>query len=386
MTTLVSKWPALFAGFVITLKACAQPGCPHSGDEAVVQILKPIRSAHNLPAMAAAIVTSDGLQAVGVVGVRKQGTTIPATLDDEWHLGSATKAMTATLVAKLVEKGDVRWDTTAMEVLPGLRARLNADMKKVTLRHLLSHHAGLPANLDLERYRGEDVQRLRFLATREALAAPPRHALGTHMEYSNLGYIIAGAVIEQVTGKTWERAIQDEVFGPLGMKRVGFGGVGTAGSIDQPWGHEAGGEPVKGNGPSVDNPPVMGPAGRVHSTIQDWGTFIVDQLRGAQGKPALLKQDTYMTLHTPPFTGEYALGWTVVERTWGDGKVFNHTGSNTMNFANVWVSPRRDFAILVCTNQGGDAAFKATDEVAAALIGVARGLAHTTRANDQPTQ
>jgi len=58
----------------------------------------------------------------------------------------------------------------------------------------------------------------------------------------------------------------------------------------------------------------------------------------------------------------------VVSHEWGGGIVLNHIGSNTMNIANVWIAPERDFAVLVCINQGGDVAFKASDEAAGELI------------------
>jgi hypothetical protein len=86
------------------------------------------------------------------------------------------------------------------------------------------------------------------------------------------------------------------------------------------------------------------------------------------GEKALLKPDIYRILQTPPFGGDYALGWVVVEREWGGGKVLTHAGSNTMNLAVAWVAPLRDFAVLVVTNQGGPAAVKACDEAASALI------------------
>ena len=82
----------------------------------------------------------------------------------------------------------------------------------------------------------------------------------------------------------------------------------------------------------------------------------------------MLKPGTYQKLHTPLFGGEYALGWIVAQRDWGGGKVLNHAGDNTMNFANVWIAPQRDFAILVCVNQSGNAAFQATDAAVGALI------------------
>ena len=342
--------------------------CPVAGDANVTKLLSPIRQKHNVPAMAAALVTSKGIQFVGVVGVRKRGTETPITLDDLWHLGSDGKAMTSTLVARLVEQGRLKWDMTLAEIFPELVPQMHPDFQKTTLLQLLSHRAGLPPNLTLGNYLGDDAVPLRLRAAREELAKKPTHPPGSHYEYSNLGYIIAGAVVERITGQSWERAIRREVFAPLQMTTAGFGGTGTPGQIDQPWPHTADGQPTSENGPAQDNPPVMGPAGRIHCSIQDWAKFTQDQLRGDRGEPARLKPATYQTLHTPPFGGEYALGWITAKRSWGGGKVLNHGGDNTMNCANVWIAPQRDFAILVCVNQSGDTAFQATDEAVGALI------------------
>ena len=67
-------------------------------------------------------------------------------------------------------------------------------------------------------------------------------------------------------------------------------------------------------------------------TIDGWARFVADQLRGARGEAGLLKPETYKILHTPPFGGDYALGWATAEREWGGGRVLTHNGSNTMNF------------------------------------------------------
>lgn len=342
--------------------------CPVVGDNAVTQALKPIRQKFNVPAMAVAVVTSDGIKYVGAVGVRKRGTEVPVTLDDLWHLGSDGKAMTSTLIARLVERGQLRWNSTLGEIFPDLAPQMNPEFQKVTLLQLLSHRAGLPANLDLERYGGTDAPALRLQAAREYLAQKPHSTPGSKYAYSNLGYIIAAAVVEKITGQPWEQAIAKEVFEPLQMKSAGFGGTGTPGQIDQPWPHTADGQPVAKNGPGMDNPPVMGPAGRIHCSIQDWARFVQDQLRGDRGESALLKPESYQTLHTPPFGNDYALGWGVVDRSWAGGKALNHGGDNTMNFANVWVAPKKDFAILVCVNQSGNIAFQASDEAVGAMI------------------
>jgi CubicO group peptidase (beta-lactamase class C family) len=342
--------------------------CPAGGDEVVTSALKTIRGKYDVPAMAAAVVTSDGIKFQGAVGVRKRGTDVPVTLDDLWHLGSDTKAMTSTLIAGLVEQKKLKWDSTMAEVFPELAPGMDREFREVTVMQLLSHRAGLPANLKFAGYPGDDVAALRLQAVAEELAKKPEHPPGSNYLYSNLGYIIAGAVVEKVTGQTWEQAIRQELFQPLGMKSAGFGGMGREGEIDEPWPHTADGRPTARNGPSVDNPPVMGPAGRVHCTIQDWAKFVQDQLRGDRGEKALLAAESYQTLHTQHFGGDYALGWIVAMRDWGGGKVLNHAGDNTMNFANVWIAPAKDFAVLVCVNQSGNTAFQASDEAVGAMI------------------
>ncbi len=343
---------------------------PGGTDSRINGILEPIRIKHQIPALAGAILTGEGLTASGAVGVRKAGTQFEVRAEDKWHLGSNTKAMTASLIGRLVEKGKLRWDTTIEQVFPETAAELPSELRAVTLLHLLSHRAGLPANVFCAAVSRPDASlpQQRFECVVMLAKIKPLSVPGTTYFYSNLGYVVAGAMAEKTMSSNWEDLITEQVFKPLGMRTVGFGGLGTPGKIDQPWGHGADGKPAAGNGPTVDNPPVLGPAGTVHCTLADWAKFVSDHLRGARGEKALLKPGTYKTLDSPPFGGEYALGWATVEREWGGGTVLTHAGSNTMNYAVVWAAPKRDFAVLVTTNQGGAAAAKACDEAAGALI------------------
>lgn len=339
---------------------------PRVADASVAAALRAVREKHGVAAIAGAILTGGGVQAAGVVGVRKAGTDVAATLDDLWHLGSDTKAMTAALVGRLVERGLLTWATKPADVFPDLAASFDPGYADVTILHLLSHRAGIAANLMwAASAKDGDVIEQRRKAVKLAFSSPPLHAPGSRTLYSNLGFVVAGAIVERLTKKTWEEAIADEVFGPLGITGFGFGGVGTPGRTDQPWGHARNGKPVLGNGPAMDNPPVLGPAGRVHMPIREWAKFVADALRGARGEPGFLKPETYRTLQTPLFGGGYALGWAVADREWGGGSVLSHNGSNTMNFATVWIAPKKDFAVLVCLNQDSP---QGADEAAGALI------------------
>lgn len=367
-------WAILCAGVLVSWLAPAQSPETAAVEPAaapaptVAGLLEPLLRQHDLPALAAAVVTSRGLEAIGAVGVRKRGTEVAVSTNDLWHLGSDTKAMTATLVGKWVDRGKLTWETTPAEVFPELASDFHADYRGVTLRHLLAHRAGVEANLNWARLaRNGTVREQRLEAVRQALAAKPKDAPGSAYAYSNLGYVVAGAMVERISGVSWEEGMRTEIFAPLGMTRAGFGGLGTPGEIDQPWGHASGGEPVRNNGPAVDNPPVLGPAGTVHAPLEDWARFVADHLRGLRGEPGLLQPATYRTLVDPSLGGDYALGWRAVERSWGGGTVLNHCGCNTMFYANAWLAPARDFAVLVCANQGLDA-FPATDEAVGALV------------------
>lgn len=343
-------------------------------------LLEPIRATNNLPALAAAVVRGGETVAVGTVGIRKEGAPERVTVTDKWHIGSCTKSMTAVLAAMLVEEGKLRWDMTLAEMFPHLAPQMQAEWRGVTLEQLLTHHGGAPNELNedglwgrLWERVGQPPQEQRDYLTRELLTkqkpvAPP----GTKYIYANAGYALVGHAIETRLGQPWEDALRERLFKPLGMDSAGFGAPATVGRVDQPWGHivGAGGErkPIP-PGPKADNPAAIGPGGTVHCSIGDLARYAAFQVRGARGEATLLKAETFKKLHTPfGRDGDYACGWIVTRRPWGGGEVLMHNGSNTMNFTVIWLAPKKDFAVVVCTNLGGDGAEKAADAAAWALI------------------
>jgi CubicO group peptidase (beta-lactamase class C family) len=328
---------------------------PQAGDPRLVTILQSAHNTHHIPAMGAAVVRSNGLIAMGVVGWRKLGDATPVTVDDQWHLGSNTKSMTATLAARLIERGVLHWDSTVTNSF----SFVPMTWQGVTLDHFLVHRSGAVANIDWH------LQLNRMVAVRTITAIPPTAKPGEAMLYSNAGYMMAGAMLEKATGRSWEQLMVDELWKPLGITAGGFGGMGKVGLIDQPWGHKPEGI-VVGNGPAADNAAVLGPAGTVHMSLADWSRYVADQLNGARAQPALLTADSYRHLHQPWPGDTYARGWIVVPRGWAKGNALTHTGSNTMHYAVVWMAPQIDLAILVCCNQGD--ANAACDEVASGLI------------------
>lgn len=356
----------LSAGLVSRVAAQALESPPWA------KAMEGLRQQHGLPALAAAMVNAQGAQAMAVCGLRKQGATPAVSLEDLWHLGSNTKAMTATLAALAVQEGLLRWDSSLGEVFARETRRHQSPLAKASLTQLLSHGSGLPANAPwgLLNAAGEGQLRAQRRAALElALRQTALPAPGSRHEYSNWGYVLAGHMLEEVWQSSWEDLMRRRLFAPLGMVQGGFGGVGSEGRLDQPWPHAASGEPMPINGPKMDNPALLGPAGTVHLCLADWARFIAEHLAGRAGHGTLLKtKAAYEKLHQPAQEGSpHALGWLSVPRRWG-GQVLNHNGSNTMNHSVAWLAPERGFAVIACTNSGSPKAAKALDELVGLLI------------------
>jgi CubicO group peptidase (beta-lactamase class C family) len=341
----------------------------------VSPVLEQLVQKYNVPGMVAAVIEGDQIRLAGAAGVRRAGGTDKLEFTDTMHVGSCTKAMTATLCAMLVEEGKLSWTTTIAQALPELKGDIHASYHAVTLEQLLTHRAGLSADVTagqvwgiLRNFQGTPVTARRQFV-KDVLARPPVHEPGSDFLYSNAGYSTAGHIIETLTGTQWEELISRRLFEPLEMTTAGFGPPGKMGTVDQPRGHSAGGLPFE-PGPIADNPPSIGPSGTVHCSIEDWSKFVALHLRGAQRDARLLKADTFARLHAAAAGpgDSYAMGWALAERPWGGGTVLTHAGSNSLWYAVTWLAPKRNFAVMVMCNQGGDNAAKATDDACGALI------------------
>ncbi len=315
-----------------------------------------------VPGMIAAISSSKGVLAIGSSGIRKVGNKEKLTQHDLIHLGSCTKPMTALLLGTLVHEGKLSWKTRLIEALPEIKTSIHRRYHNVTLWELLTHRAGIAANAENWWKHGEvKLKKRRMLILQENLEKSSGIKHGSY-HYSNMGYLIASCMAENITGTSWESLMKKRIFQPLGMSSAGFGPPGTTGKTDQPWGHS---KPKKKWQPrQFDNAEALGPAGRVHCTIADWAKFIAIHL--PSGKKIGLDRKTLDKLITP--NGTYAGGWIVTKRPWGEGIVLTHTGSNTMWYAVVWIAPNVDRAFLVATNSRDKNSPQICDQVVGKLI------------------
>jgi CubicO group peptidase (beta-lactamase class C family) len=355
------RLPLLFTLLLLSISSPSFAAAPRD----LADVLGPMAQQYKLPGFVAAIVHGDQVVALGSVGVRKFGDPTPFLPADDIHLGSDTKAMTAMLIAQLVDKKLLSFDAPMSEVFPDLAAKMNPDMANVTVRQLLRHDGGLPHDLDWWSINntGLPLRDQRMMAVEQALSAAPATPIG-QFSYSNVSYTLLGAIVESKLHMTWEDAIQQNLFTPLHMTTAGFGPPGTKDKVDQPWGHVI--QDGQLQAVQFDNAPVMAPAGEVHCSIGDWAKFISETLRAYRGQPTLVSAATYKDMMTPAPGQSYAGGWAFV----GGGLVLNHAGSNTMWYCEAWVAPRPNFAVLVATNDGSDPAAAACGDAMLRLLAI----------------
>jgi CubicO group peptidase (beta-lactamase class C family) len=317
-----------------------------------------------VPALGAAVFDSNGPIDMAVSGMRQRDGTDQVGVDDRFHLGSNTKAMTAALLARLHERGrGITFETTLAEAFPAV-TEIHPDFAPVTMVQLMAHSGGVPIESDPELEElDEEAEFEAFVAlppvearavgSEWVITKPPVVPPDTAGRYSNTNYVIVGAAMEAATGESWENLMTAEVFTPLGMTSCGFGPPGVEGGVDQPSGHD----PTTGRPVYDDNPAVLGPAGTVHCSMADWGLFLTEFLKGFRGESDFLTEDSVNRLFEPapvPVEGDpasqFALGW-VVEEDPEVGHVYWHNGSNTMWYSHAIVVPGSDRVVLAVSNE-----------------------------------
>jgi CubicO group peptidase (beta-lactamase class C family) len=310
--------------------------------------LESVRAEFGVPAVGGATVTKQGIKELDVAGIRKHGSAVAVEAGDRWHLGSDTKAMTATLLAVLAQKGVVGWDMTVAQAFPEWAQTMKSMFKETTFQRLMAHRSGIlnmapNESTALGNTSKTVTQRRRDFAQ---LITHREHgddnvlfdAPGFVFSYQNANFVLAGAMLERCTGKSWEDLMKTELFQPLGMTTAGFGAPGSASDVNEPYGHsDLSGERVASKG---DNTPGLGPAGTVHASLHDWARFIRLHLDGSEGSLTLTPA-SFTRLHTqyPPnniYTNRYGWGWIMWDES---GVALGHDGSNTLWYCSCQALP-----------------------------------------------
>jgi D-alanyl-D-alanine carboxypeptidase len=306
---------------------------------------------------------------------------------DLWHIGSDTKAMTCTLLGVLIQEGTslpgrgvLGWDTRLSAIFPEWAAQIHPRFIDTSIRHLACHRSGLrmtaaedaetritgpgSKNEDPRAFRREMTQRLLVRDHMEVVnGAPVSTTPGGKWFYGSGNYLILGAVIEQLTGQTYEQAMRERLFRPLGMLTAGFGMPVDRGP-DQPHGHRRG--PETPHFLFIDNtplPPVWNPAGGAFLSMEDWLKFCRVHINGQQGL-LRLEAETRQELHTPhprqfpmqnPSQGDPSYGWGWGINLRAENRILAHDGTYGRFYARVSVHLDRRYAVVTAVNIGPQA-------------------------------
>ncbi|HUQ61390.1 serine hydrolase domain-containing protein [Lentzea sp.] len=243
----------------------------------------------------------------------------PVPLDGRFRVGSITKTFVSTVVLQLAGEGKVDLDAPVVRYLPGLVDG------RITVRQVLQHTSGLfnytdalplsPEEFEKIRYKHWTPQELLAISTAKPLDFEP----GTRWNYSNTNYVVAGLLVEKLTGKPYEKAVEQRILKPLRLDDTEVPGDNP--NIKGPHAHGY----WTANGKPSDitrlNPSVAWSAGEIVSTTRDLDTFIVALSSGKLLKPAQQQEISRTTAVSPG----YGLGLAVQTLPCGT-KVWGHSG------------------------------------------------------------
>ncbi|WET82150.1 serine hydrolase [Amycolatopsis sp. QT-25] len=267
-------------------------------------------------------------------GVGNVETGTPFPHGSKFRAASVTKTFVAVLVLRLVAEGKVRLDTPIERYLPGLVRGNGNDGTKITVRQLLQHTSGIYdylRDLDLEewRHRGAEPEELVAIG----LAHPPLFAPGTDWSYSNTNYIIAGMLVEKVTGSSVADEIRRRITGPLGLRGTSLPQRGEEG-LPRPHARGYAPGPAGHTDYTEFDPSAAGTSGGLISTGADLNRFfgaLVDGHLLPRAELAEMQRTVPRPGGTPG--AEYGLGIASVPLSCG-GRFWGH-GGNIVGYANL---------------------------------------------------
>ncbi|HWG84759.1 MAG TPA: serine hydrolase domain-containing protein [Deinococcales bacterium] len=331
------------------LLIAAAPAFGQAAPADISSLVEAVRQQHNLPALGGAIVTRDGLSAIGVSGVRRWGDPTPVSIDDKWHLGSNTKAITALLAATAVQAGRLSWSDPLLDRYPELAPHAHPEFANLTLSDLATMRSGIAGNPGFLPSGSRAEQRL--AVDRWAISRPPAAPRGSFY-YSNISFQMLGEVAARAWGTSYEEALKKQLWAPLGITNVGLGPTTAVGATDQPVAHYP---RVGGWAPceACDIPEGTG-SGTIHMSLPDWGRLTQEVLRMHVGQSKLLGQAEARLLTTGVTainaTVSYAYGWN--RHANPTESIVSHSGSDGRNLSRAVLFLDAGAGFLATTNSG----------------------------------
>jgi CubicO group peptidase (beta-lactamase class C family) len=326
-------------------------------------LVRRIMARDRIPGVAVGVVERGQLVFARGFGYRDVGDQLPVTPDTLFPLGSVSKAFTATAIALLADDGRLSLDAPVRRYLPDFTLQDPVASATLTTRDLLTHRSGLPRH-DLFWYqapfsRDELYRRLRFLEP----SGPPR----AQWRYNSLMFVVAGRIVERVSGESWETFVQARILSPLHMRRTLLSADAVEADSDHARPHALRDGRAR-EIPRLTRMDAIAPAGAVQSSVRDlarWLTF------HATRSPRLLEEGSWRDLHRPRAemppaeqpeirNRRYALGW--IHATYRGHTLVFHDGAVDGFTVHVGFLPETGRGLIVLLNR---------DDATAALNGIA---------------
>lgn len=336
---------------------------------------------YRVPGAQLAIVDRDDVMAFEF-GHETAGSDLPMTADAKVPIGSITKAFTAGLAMVLVSDGDLELDAPIADYVPELRRRPDgsADEPPVTLRHLLSHTAGLPSTIESRTV----VRSVRARVLDNWRQLTPVARPGLAFSYSNLGYVLVGHIVEAVTGMTWWEAMEAILLKPLGIEPMFIASPDGIMGQSIVTGHSVQQDRIRPVAQSLEV--VDAPAGALAVSATDLISFGRLLITGATADGVcLIEPDLLSEMRQPaPGAEPYGLadGWGLGLALFqaGNARWLGHDGTADGTACHLRVAPEDGTVVALTTN--ASSGFAMWDALSTRLFST--GLAAGGRESEKP--
>jgi CubicO group peptidase (beta-lactamase class C family) len=313
-----------------------------------------IRKAYGIPEVSYCVVSDSAILEIAAVGYHSVNLPDTASLDDRFHIGSNTKAMTAFIIAKFVENGKLTWATKFFDIYPTWKDSADPAYYNITLENLLSHRARIqPFQGDndpvIPNFSGTKQQKRMAFGKFVLSLAPAKTDSLNQFAYSNAGYTLAALMVEKVTGLSWEQLVENIFNNDLHLD-VKFSWPENQKRKDT-WGH------IDENNKLIPVPSTTDyrldytePAGDINIKMKDYAKFIQLNIQGLKGYDNYLKASDYKFIHTGiPY---YSLGWF---NSYEGGNSFSvHDGTAGTYFTLVAIDRKKHIGYIIFTNSYND--------------------------------
>ncbi|WP_119072786.1 serine hydrolase domain-containing protein [Aggregatilinea lenta] len=334
---------------------------PASAAPDIDAFMRDLMDMYDIPGAGLALVQNGEVVVAHGYGMRSTGTGAPVTPDTLFAIGSVTKSFTALDVMQLVDGGQVALDAPVASYIPAFALSDPDTTQRVTVRDLLAQTSGLPGGDDAAWVSGQVStlqEAVEYAATLNLAAAP-----GSAHIYDNFNYAIAGYLVEQVSGQTWEAYTREHVLTPLDVGAA-FDIPAMQQAADHAVPHSL--DVLEGMQPAeFVSLSGIAPAGALNASARGMANYLLLQLGdGTFGGATLLSPALLDEMHAqqaayppqPPIgptgfqTNGYALGWFTAD--FNGMQVVWHNGSIDGFYTIVMLVPAQNVGVAVLSNAG----------------------------------